>query len=90
MEKEPTTEHIESREDIEAILDGLYEREVKLYKTYKELFGEPSEEVSDWEYAVSMGAVASSWSNEEIRKNLEEFNVFLETEIAKKEAEMKS
>lgn len=87
MEQEPVKE---AKEDIEWILDDLYEREGELYKKYKELFGEPSEEVSDWEYAVSMGSVASSWSNEEIRKNFEEFNAFLEAEIAKKEMETKT
>lgn len=84
MEQEPSTEHVESHEDVEAIIERLYNRERELYEKYKELFGEPSEEISDWSYAVSMGAIASSWSNEEIRKNLEEFNAFLEAEIAEK------
>lgn len=80
MEQEPAKE---AKEDIESILDSLYEREAELFKKYIELFGEPSEELRDRDYAVGMGAIASS-DTEQAKKDLEEFIAFLESEMAKK------
>ena len=84
MERDPVEE---TKEANELILDGLYLRETELFRTYIKLFGDPSEEVRDWEYAVGMGAVMTldtEQSRNESRKNLEEFIAFLEQEIAKK------